>query len=162
MAGDELHGVVVTPLGHADAEHGNDVGVVQPGGGAGLPTEALQPLGIDQRFSGQQFQGDVAAERFLDGLVDDAHAALAEATQDAELAHTRGVARLGGGRVIAGLRDRFRLELLHLDQRGEQLADGLGQVRVAIGVLGQPGTFAAAKAGNELLGETIERIAVGG
>src|SRR5262249_27219888 len=80
LALDELHGEIVyrrtdalrTP--DADVEDGDDIRVVQPCRRAGLAAEALEPDRIAGRVKRQRFQGDVPAERFLPGFVDDAPA----------------------------------------------------------------------------------------
>lgn len=70
----------------ADGEDGHDVGVVQLGGGLGFVLEAQEPLGIQGRGVGQDFQGDAAVEGNLRGFVDDAHAAAAEFAEDLKIA----------------------------------------------------------------------------
>ena len=50
------------------------------------------------------------------------------------------------------------LHLLHHDHRREQLADLLGQVRVAFGVFLERGAFAAAEPFGEFLGQLIEQV----
>ncbi len=83
---DELHHVIGQPLVFADAEDRHDVGVVQPGRRAGLPLEPLLGPGVHQELTGQDLQRDVAAERDLLGLVDDAHAAAADLADDPVIA----------------------------------------------------------------------------
>src|SRR6516225_2949012 len=61
-----------------------------------------------------------------------------------------GAVRPGG---LAG-----RLELLHDHQRREQLADLVGQFRVALGVLGQRRPLAAAKARREFLRQLLHWV----
>ena len=85
-AANALHHDVVETLVLAHAEHGNDVGVVQPRGGLRLAAEALQLLGVQQRLLGQHLDGDVPVERLLERLVDNAHAAAADLADDAEIA----------------------------------------------------------------------------
>jgi hypothetical protein len=60
--------------------------VVQPGRGFGLTLEAADALGVEGRLGRQDLEGDVPAERFVDGLVDDAHAAAADLAEQAVLA----------------------------------------------------------------------------
>ena len=75
QAGNELHDVIRHTVLLADAENGNNVGVVQLGGRFRLALEAQLGLGIEKHVFGQHLQGYVAAEGDLLGLVDDAHAA---------------------------------------------------------------------------------------
>jgi hypothetical protein len=49
-------------------------------------------------------------------------------------------------------------DLLDGDQGREELADLLGQLRVALGLFRQAGPLAAAVAGGELLGQPIEQV----
>ena len=59
---------------------------------------------------------------------------------------------------VAGLADS--LGLLNLHHRREELADLLGQVRVAVGVFRDRRPFAAAKAFRELLRQLIQQIII--
>ena len=79
---DELHGVVVDSMVTADAEDGHDVRVVQLCGGLRLDLESLSLLGIDGRGEREHFQGDMAAQRDLLGLVNDPHASTADFAED--------------------------------------------------------------------------------
>jgi hypothetical protein len=139
----------VVPGVLADAEDRHDVGVVQPAGGLGLAAEAVQPR---LRRPQQHLQGDAPAERQLLGLVDDAHAAAAD------LAHQPVVAEHRRDSWLAGRRRAF--EVFQEEGGGEDLADGVGPLRVAEGVLGDGRPFAAADAGDELVGQQLDRVAV--
>jgi hypothetical protein len=121
----------------AHAEDRDDVGVMQPGRGAGFPLEPAHLGRVRQGVGGQDLQRDAAAEALLLRLVDDAHAAAAHLAEDAEVAqplqpdpaddHRWAIERAGG--VTGG-----GLEVLHQEQRGEQPADLLGQLGVSRGV----------------------------
>ena len=91
LAFDELHRVVVDAAFDADGVDGDDVRVVERGGGAGFVLEAGQLLLVEHRGERQDLQRDAAAERELLGLVDDAHAAAAELAEDAEVAEHAGL-----------------------------------------------------------------------
>jgi len=54
-----------------------------------------------------------------------------------------------------------RLELLHHDEGGEQLADLAGVLRVLLDVLRQRRPFAAAVALGKLVGNTLQRVVIG-
>jgi hypothetical protein len=114
------------PLRLADAEHGNDVGVMQSGRGPGLPAESLEQdrVGVDDW--GEDLEGDVPAQRFLNRLVHHAHAAPTEFADDAV------VSQPGRGRRSAGLGPR----LLHQGQGFQQSRKLPGQVRISARVLG--------------------------
>src|SRR5207248_2463325 len=57
---------------------------------------------------------------------------------------------------------RVGADPLQGEQGGEQGPDAVGPLRVAVGVLGDGRPLAAAVAGDELLGEPLDRVAVGG
>ena len=86
LALDELHDVIrrVFLLAHAEDRH--DVGVVQLGRGPGLALESPALLGVSERLRRQDLERDVAAQRDLLGLVDDAHAAAADLAENAIVA----------------------------------------------------------------------------
>src|SRR5262249_2044194 len=126
---DELHGVVVDAAFAADGEDGDDVGVVQLGGGAGLVLEALQLAGVEGGGEGQHLEGDAPAQRQLHGLVDHAHATAAD------LAHQRVIAqgllrRQGGG---GGGRAALRLEARRRRVQELQAVEALGQLDLDVG-----------------------------
>ena len=82
----ELHDVVVHAVVLAHAVHRHDIRVVHAGGGLGLALEALLLARIEHRLGRQDLERDMPAERFLLGLVDDAHAATADFAQNAKIA----------------------------------------------------------------------------
>jgi hypothetical protein len=79
-AGDELHGVEVSPVVLADAEDRHDVRVMEPAGGPGLAAEPGQVAVLRQ-----ELQRHVPAERALVCLADDSHAAAPDLADDPEL-----------------------------------------------------------------------------
>ena len=159
---DELHDVVVQPVLFADAEDRDDVGVVQPGGRLRLALEPLLLPGIAEELPRQHLEGHVSAERDLLGLVDDAHAAAADFAQDAVIAETFRVLDRppAQGRGRSGQRARLAVggDLLHHDQRGEQIADLVGVLRVAGDEFGERRPLAPAVALDELLGQLFHRL----
>ena len=94
MAGDELHGIEVLAIGLPDAEHRDDVGVVQSCGRPRLATEPLEPERVEQGLGRQELEGDVPAEGFLHRLVDGPHATAADQPEDAILPDPTGVAEV--------------------------------------------------------------------
>ena len=90
MAPDELHGVEVEAVVLADPIDRNDMRVVQPRRGAGLASEPLQPGRVAEMMEGERLQGDVPPQRFLDRLVDDPHAAGADAAGAGVIAQALG------------------------------------------------------------------------
>ncbi len=83
---DELHDVVGQAIVFADAEDRHNVGVVQLGRRLGLALETPPLRVIDEYLARQHFEGDVASQRDLLGLIDDAHAAAADFAQNAKIA----------------------------------------------------------------------------
>ena len=131
LALDELHDVVMQPVLLADAVDGHDVGVVQPGGGLGLPMEAPQPLRLQQGVRRQHLQGDVAPQRFLLGFVHHAHAAAADLAQDAVVAESLQLRYGGAGLEGAGDVAGGGADALHQHQARKEIADIVGQVGAA-------------------------------
>ena len=154
---DVLHDVVGRPLVLAHAEDRHDVGVVQLGRRPRLAAEPLAQLGVEPRVARQDLQRHVPAQRGLLGLVDHAHAAAADLAEDqvvADLADRRAVGRLAVGERAGGLaRPGQRAQPLHLDHGREDEADLVGQLGVAVGVLGQGRPLALAIAVEERLGQ---------
>jgi hypothetical protein len=138
---DVLHDVVEHAIVLAHAVHGNYVGVVHAGGRFRLALEALLLLGIQHRLDGQHLEGNVAAQRFLLGLVDDAHAASANLAQDAEVAQP--FQRLppsgknGAGADAARQVADFTLQVFNHHDRWIQLLKFSGDLWVLGGVLAQ-------------------------
>ena len=164
LAADELHGVEVRAVVLADAEDRDDVGVVQPGGGPRLHGETLQLRRASHLLPGQDLQGDVPAERLLDRLVDDAHAAPADLAEDRVVAQPPRVATEVGdppGALGDGLAAVDGEVLLELDQRRQDLADLLGDLGVSGRVVVDARPLAAPEALEERLGHQVDRVAVG-
>ena len=86
---DELHGVEadISVLAHLEDRH--DVGVVQPGRGAGLAAEPLLDHPVAGHLPRQDLERHAAAQRDLLGLVHDAHAAPADLAEDPVVADLR-------------------------------------------------------------------------
>ncbi len=157
-AADVLHDEVRVAVLLADAEHGHDVGVVEACGGAGFALEAFAPGGAAEIQVGQHLDGDAPAEGFLLGLIDDAHAAVAEFADDAEITKPLdGGPDDGAGRPRRGHRP---LGLLDLTDGREEVANVVGQLRMLRGVCLDGGLLAAPAALRELIGECLERIAL--
>src|SRR5262249_38148105 len=94
LSGDELHGVVMDTVAFAGTEDRDDVGMVQSTGRPCLALKPPQVAGAAQRPAREDLEGNVPAQRFLDGLVDDAHAATAQFAEQAILAEvTRAISR---------------------------------------------------------------------
>jgi len=154
---DELHGVEGHAVVGADAEDGHDVGVVQPRRRLRLALEALQQVRPRRRLGRQHLEGDVAAERFLHRLVDDAHAAAADLAQQQVLAEPPGVGRPGGGRQGRETAARGPARRPQRQRRRHQLAQLAGVLRV----LAQAGFQVDAFAGLEARGEPVDQLGQG-
>ena len=102
------------------------------------------------------------AQRFLDRLVDDAHAAAADFAEDVEFSQLLRHGAVLGSEEGPRRQVVFRAEFLHHDHRGEQLADFVRQLRVFFGVLRQRRPFTAAIACGKLLGQFFDWLPMGG
>ena len=70
------------PLVLVDVVDGADVGVVECGGGLGLPPEPLEGDPIAEELLGQELQRNGSVEAGVLGLVDDTHASAAKLLED--------------------------------------------------------------------------------
>jgi hypothetical protein len=154
---DELHRVIQDVAVLADLEDGHDIGVMEPGRGAGLVAEPLQGLGVAARAGREDLQGHLSAQRDLLGLVDHPHAAAADLAEDAEVADLA-QGRRRPGRFVSALVLADLLGLLEPDHRREQVADLFGQLRVAIDVFLERRPFATPEAFREFLRQLIEQV----
>ena len=81
-AGDELHHDEVGAILAADVVNGDDVGMIQGGGGLGFLDEAQLAVGVGDLVGRQNLDRDKAVQLRIAGLVDDAHTALAQLLDD--------------------------------------------------------------------------------
>ena len=155
-AGDQLHDVVGQSLVFANAEHGHDVGVMQPGGGLCLAAEAFEMFGGKSCPAEQHLERHAPRQGALLGLIDDAHAAPADLADDAKIAQAFGQRFDGDGGD-----GRRSLEVFQQRDGGKEVFDLLGVLGMALGVFGDGGVLAGAVAGDELLGKRLDGVAVG-
>ena len=88
---DVLHRQEMDPAGLARVVGPHDVRMIQPADRLHLATEAADGLGIVQVAVGQDLQGHDLVEVDLPGLVDDAHAAVADFLQQFVVAQAAGL-----------------------------------------------------------------------
>src|SRR5262249_40418662 len=132
----ELHGVIRQAIVLADGEDGHDVRVVQLRRRPRLPLKALQRRWAPGGGPRYHLEGDAAAEGDLLRLVDHAHAAAAHLAEDAIVAQLPQRQALGGApRPAQARRALLLLDLFDLGQGGKQLANLVGELGVALGVL---------------------------
>ncbi len=134
LALDELHGVKddVAILSHL--EDRDDVRMVQPRRGPRFTAKSLLPIVVLGDTAGHDFERHAAAERDLLGLVDHPHAAAPHLADHPVVAYLP--QRRCWGRVRAASRALKRLfSLLHLDERGEELADFVAHLRATLDIL---------------------------
>jgi hypothetical protein len=161
---DELHGVVVHPLMLAHAVDRYDVAVVELARRAGLEPEPLDLVGGQPTVPGEDLQRDAAAHRLLRGFIHDPHPAPSHLADQAEVAQLpdrfaeESGRRFGPSRQAVDLVVAIRLEPLDDHQRGEEVADLLGQLRISAGVLGQRRALAPPLPLDEFLGEPLDGI----
>jgi len=121
---DELHAQVRMAGVGADLVDGQDVGVVEVGGGLGLGAEALQ-VGRGRPRAGQQhLEGDDATQAFLPRLVDDAHAAARDLVEHLVIAEVAELARPGRQQVAQ--RGGEAVEVVLVGEEGGQVVGQLG------------------------------------
>ena len=87
---DELHRQVVGIVDLVPLVQGDDVGVVEPGGVAGLAAEAFEGAGVVEEAGGKHLESNDAAEADVHGLVDGAHAASGDVRQHLVFSHAGG------------------------------------------------------------------------
>ena len=141
LPGDELHGVEQHAVMIAEIEDGDDIGVVQPGGGARLVAEATAVLLIVAELRVQDLERHAGRQRLALGLVHDPHAAPADEPDDPIIAEAIRYPGVGCPRSAGEARrvepSGRSLEGFHLDQGGEELADLVRQVGMLHGVFGE-------------------------
>ena len=86
LALEQLHGHVGHALLLPEVVDGDDVRVVELGGGLGLALEAVAGALVLAELAGDDLDRDLAAEHRVEGAEDLAHGALAELLHDLELA----------------------------------------------------------------------------
>src|SRR3989449_7317838 len=97
---EQFHGDEGFALVFFDRMNGANAGMIQGGGRARFPQEALERLRVEVSVFGKEFQGDAAAELRIFGFVNDAHTAATELTKDAIV---------GDGFVEHGSRGEMRM-----------------------------------------------------
>ena len=165
---DVSHAEIGLAVALAGVEHGDDVGVVEPGGGAGLGLEAGQVFACGELAAQDHFQGDGPMQTPLPRPVDDAHAAAADLLKKVIIA--KGSGRGGRGRRLRKFRAERaagkvarRESFRHLHGR-PQLAQLAGQLRmeggggVDVGVASLAGLLA--QVGQEV-GQPLIAVGIG-
>jgi len=155
LARDELHRIVPQIAVLADLEDRHDVGVVQLRRRARLAAEPLHRRAVPRPLRRQDLERHPAAERDLLGLVDHSHTASPHLAEDPIVAHLLG--QPGRGRRHRVFVEEV-LRLLNPDQRREQLADLVGQLRVAFGVFLQRRPLSAPEPRRELVSKPVEKV----
>jgi hypothetical protein len=84
---EQLHDDEMPPLVLLDRVHGADAGVVERGGGPGLPLEPLEDRRVALHLVGEELDRHPPAEARVLRLEDDSHAARAEPAQDLVMRH---------------------------------------------------------------------------
>lgn len=80
---EKLHGDKNMVVVVVDLINGANIGVVEGGSGAGFTEEAIAHLGIVSNFGRKEFESGETLEAGVFGFIDDAHAALSDALEDA-------------------------------------------------------------------------------
>ncbi len=142
----------------AEVEDRDDIGVVQPGRGAGLVAEAADEAAVGPEPTVQDLQGHVGAERLAAGLVHHAHPALADEPEDAIVPQLLRVRGAGVDHAVEHERHRadVGLQALHLGQRREEVRDVRGVLGMAVHVFGEGRPLPPAEPGDERVGQAVE------
>ena len=82
FAVDEFHGDEIDATSLVDIVDGDDVRMIERGGGAGFLDEAMFALGIGYLCHMQDFQRDVPVQAGVAGLPDSTHSAIAQLLDD--------------------------------------------------------------------------------
>ena len=85
-----LHHIIMSVAFLADSKYRHDVGMMQPSGGSSLASKPFNLPGVFKGPRGQNLERDTASQRLLLGLVDDAHAAAADFSDNAILTQVTG------------------------------------------------------------------------
>ncbi len=136
--------------------------MVKPGRRFGLAIESLNLLFRTRNVWPKNFQRDASLQRFLDGLIDNPHAASTDFTQDLEVAQS--LQRVG--EQAAGLSFKLPLcvflpaELFHHFNGRERRADVVCQFRMSGNVVvdGRPDAFA--QLGSEFVRQNVDGVSV--
>jgi hypothetical protein len=76
-----------SPIGLVNLVDRADIRVVQGGRSFGFPLETAEGLRVVGKFVGKEFQGDVATELEVFGLVNDTHAPAPDLAEDAVMGY---------------------------------------------------------------------------
>ena len=131
----------------ADFVDGDDVGVVETGGGLGLVVKAVAGFGGTEAFLLDHFEGDDPAGVFLLGFINDAHSSSIEEFENPVIADP--ALRLDLGREGVGT------------QRTDERVDGflvfqkLEQFQGEVGVAFEPLLGIGESAGGQIFGDRI-------
>jgi hypothetical protein len=166
MPRNELHGIVVDAFVLTHSIDWHDVAVVQPGRRARFKLKPLNPGRAEPPRERQDLECDVPSQGFLDRLVHDPHPASRDFPKHPEIAQP--VPRQAG-LIVTGLRHRHvasfasladGLDAFHHHERGKEVGNGLGELRVLAGVLAQRGMLTLPLPLDELLGQLFDGISI--
>jgi hypothetical protein len=119
-ARDELHAVEVPPFVLAHFMNGHDARMPQARGGGRLGAETRDVLGPRPRAGPDEFERDDAAEALLPCLINDAHAAAPDFSEQFVVAQFAGSRRVGHGHVIGQHEMNRRARVVRLVRFGRQ------------------------------------------
>jgi hypothetical protein len=145
---DELHGIEMEAIVLADPVNWNDVRVVQPGDRAGLAPKPLETIRVSEMMERQDLERHMPAQRLLNRLVDDPHAAGADRSEQDIITQPL---RYPGSHTGPAGNESSRVatqgpEFFHDKQSGKDGADAVGQLRMIVGVFRQRRPFTPAVA----------------
>ena len=161
---DELHHIKVNPLVLTNTEDRHDIVVVQPRSGLGFAMEADERHRVQKPMTSKHLERDAAAQRLLNGLIHDSHAAAPDFSQEMEFAepiHERADPGDRRSRQAPGNVARARLEVLDQTKNGKELANFVSNPRIARGIFLECRPLASAAPLEKLLGEILDLSLIG-
>ena len=137
--------------------------MVQERGRPRLAPEPDQRGGPQESIARQHLQRHATAQALLHRLVDDPHAPAADLPEDPVVAQPLGHRPAAPRPILDGplVRVGIAADPLHHHQRGEQLADLAGQVRVAVGIFAERRPFAPPVSLGEFVRQVVEQVRSG-
>ena len=158
---DQLHHVIVDPPVLSDAEHRDNIGVMEATGRFGFPQESFNLfLSTSHSFGGKYFECNAPSQGLLPRLVNNSHSTPADFTSDTEVAQLlwhrcRGFydRRLPVWRFIFLL-----FQLFHHGNGGEQCLDFIRVIWITVNILVNGRTFSTSNSFDKFFGQHFDGV----
>ena len=158
LAIDKLHDVIVQPAFLADTEHRDDAGVMQSRNCLRLASKPADRPFRSQERGRENLEGDSTAQRLLDSLIDDAHAAVPDFANDAKITQLPESADRSLLLQQVQVRDFFFFELFHHRDGGQEFAQLFGVLGVSFHVLRDGRKLTAPVSLGKFVSQLFDRI----